>query len=490
MADNAGSAVISLNAAATVINSADGRQDAGQRLRKWAHYLRKFSCFGAQKRTKRIVPASRIPEGNANGNRGNGAQQPGAAIQPTGLAPSLLAPPSSPASFTNSGNPSSAQSPTGLFSLSANVCSPGGPTSTMFATGPYAHETQLVSPPVFSTFTTEPSTAPFTPPPELAHLTTPSSPDVPFAQLLASSLDVKTDSNENGVTFSSSYTSSGFVCANDLQAAYQLQPGSPASQTVSPKPGVSSGGSSLSFPDLQFRANWNSSWSGKDSFSPKHDSSKAFTLDPSGSRTITLSQGSTPSSISPSPELDHLQHPCHSVGKQHISSPEYDTAWHVQQNRHNDTNKPDVEQLEAYRASFGFSADEVTASNSALYGESGKRHQPSETETTELVFFNSANLSSPRDDGFLHDMDAEDMNDYAKDRNSGGSEAGFGRNNEASSLKCSDFKFDKHGNSSSGTIIEKWARYKEKQMAQNNLMDQSDFHLIHPQEYLNGVKLS
>ncbi|KAF9623390.1 hypothetical protein IFM89_001310 [Coptis chinensis] len=61
----------------------------------------------------------------------------------------------------------------------------------ILAIGPYAHETQLVSPPVFSTFTTEPSTAPFTPPPEPLHQTTPSSPEVPFARLLTSSFGCK-----------------------------------------------------------------------------------------------------------------------------------------------------------------------------------------------------------------------------------------------------------------------------------------------------------
>ncbi|KAI4320009.1 hypothetical protein MLD38_033537 [Melastoma candidum] len=46
---------------------------------------------------------------------------------------------------------------------------------------------QQVSPPipVFSTFTTEPSTAPITPP-ESVYLTRPSSPEVPFGQLLTS----------------------------------------------------------------------------------------------------------------------------------------------------------------------------------------------------------------------------------------------------------------------------------------------------------------
>lgn len=121
-----------------------------------------FSCFGSQKGGKRIVPSSRIPEGNAAAAQPNGPQAGGMPNQATTLAPSLLAPPSSPASFSNSALPSTAQSPSCFLSLSAN--SPGDPSSTMFATGPYAHETQLVSPPVFSTFTTEPSTAPLTPP--------------------------------------------------------------------------------------------------------------------------------------------------------------------------------------------------------------------------------------------------------------------------------------------------------------------------------------
>ncbi|KAF8779571.1 hypothetical protein HU200_002485 [Digitaria exilis] len=51
--------------------------------------------------------------------------------------------------------------------------------------GPYAYETQLVSPPVFSD-STEPSTTPFTPPPESVHLKTPSSPEVPYAEILTS----------------------------------------------------------------------------------------------------------------------------------------------------------------------------------------------------------------------------------------------------------------------------------------------------------------
>ncbi|KAH7299999.1 hypothetical protein KP509_24G040300 [Ceratopteris richardii] len=94
------------------------------------------------------------------------------------------------------------------------VCSPGPPN--MYTVGPYAHETQLVSPPVFSTFTTEPSTAAVTPPPELAHLTTPSSPDVPFAQYIASSLEAKAKARDA----ISPLSTSGLASPCDTPASY------------------------------------------------------------------------------------------------------------------------------------------------------------------------------------------------------------------------------------------------------------------------------
>ncbi|KAI6690722.1 hypothetical protein NL676_027550 [Syzygium grande] len=216
-------------------------QQQQERRKRWGGCLGAFSCFSSQKGGKRIVPASRSPEGNAAANQPNRPQAIGLANQ-TALVPSLLAPPSSPASFTNSALPSTAQSPSCFLSLSAN--SPGGPSSTMFATGPYAHETQLVSPPVFSTFTTEPSTAPLTPPPELAHLTTPSSPDVPYAQFLSSSRGLK------GADRSS------YLAGNDLQANYPLYPGSPSSSLRSPISRISSGGLSSSFPEREFPLQW------------------------------------------------------------------------------------------------------------------------------------------------------------------------------------------------------------------------------------------
>lgn len=153
----------------------------------------------------------------------------------------FIAPPSSPASFLPSDPSSATQSPAGLpslTSLSVNAYSPRGPAS-IFAIGPYAYETQLVSPPVFSTFTTEPSTAPLTPPPESVQLTTPSSPEVPFAQLLTSSLEC---------TQRGGGANQRFVLSHYEFQPHQLYPGSPGGQLISPGSIVSNSGTSSPFP--------------------------------------------------------------------------------------------------------------------------------------------------------------------------------------------------------------------------------------------------
>lgn len=301
-----------------------------------------MSCFGAQKGGKRIVPASRIPEGNASAAQPNGPQAVGLTNQGTALAPSLLAPPSSPASFTNSALPSTVQSPSCFLSLAAN--SPGGPSSTMFATGPYAHETQLVSPPVFSTFTTEPSTAPLTPPPELAHLTTPSSPDVPFAHFLSSSVDLKSTDKTN------------YIAANDLQATYSLYPGSPPT----PMSRMSNECSSSSFPEREFPAQWECSVSPKNGKYPRSESGRLFGNDTT--RASVTSQDSNffcPATFAQF-YLDNPPFP-HAGGRLSVSkdSDVYSNGGNGHQNRHNKSTKQDVEEIEAYRASFGFSADEI-----------------------------------------------------------------------------------------------------------------------------------
>ncbi|KAI3468712.1 hypothetical protein Pfo_025375 [Paulownia fortunei] len=232
-------ALETINAAATAIASVENRvPQASIQRRRWGSCWSLYWCFGSYKNNKRIGHAVLVPETSAPGADVPRAEHPS---QPLSIVLPFVAPPSSPASFLPSEPHSSAQSPTGLLSLtsvSANMYSPGGPSS-IFAIGPYAHETQLVSPPVFSTFATEPSTAPYTPPPESVHLTTPSSPEVPFAKLLEPSL-------QNGEACQR-YPFSQY----EFQS-YQLQPGSPVSHLISPSSGVSGSGTSSPFPECEF----------------------------------------------------------------------------------------------------------------------------------------------------------------------------------------------------------------------------------------------
>ncbi|KAI3465424.1 hypothetical protein Pfo_022087 [Paulownia fortunei] len=316
--------------------------------KRWGGCWGGLSCFSKQKGGKRIVPASRIPEGNAVSNQANGPQAGGLPNQTTGIAPSLYAPPSSPASFSNSALPSTAQSPSCF--LSAN--SPGGPSSTMYVTGPYAHETQLVSPPVFSTFTTEPSTAPLTPPPELAHLTTPSSPDVPYAHFLSSSANIK------------STNKTSYIAANDLQATYSLYPGSPASTLRSPVSRTSGECLSSSFTEKEFPCQWNPSIPSQEPAYTKSESGRFIGLQAAGaSKSRQDSNFFCPETFAQF-YLDQSSF-SHSGGRLSISreSDAYSNGGNGHQNRQSKICKPDAEELEAYRASFGFSADEIITTN-------------------------------------------------------------------------------------------------------------------------------
>lgn len=276
-----------------------------------------------------------MPEGNPASNQPNGAQAIGIPNQTNGIPPSLYAPPSSPASFSNSALPSTAQSPSCF--LSAN--SPGNPSSTMFVTGPYAHETQLVSPPVFSTFTTEPSTAPLTPPPELAHLTTPSSPDVPYAHFLSSSSNLK-GSNKNS-----------YYTANDLHSTYSLYPGSPASALRSPVSRT---------PEKEFPSHWSPVTPSKEPVYSKSGSGRYIGLEGDGlGKSKQDSNFFCPKTFAQF-YLDQSSL-SHSGGRLSISreSDAYSNGGNGLQNRTTKVSKPDPEELEAYRASFGFSADEI-----------------------------------------------------------------------------------------------------------------------------------
>nr|POE82091.1 uncharacterized protein CFP56_67552 [Quercus suber] len=152
-------ALETISAAATAIASTENRgPQATVQKRRWGSCWSLYWCFGSPKHRKRIGHAVLVPETTAPRADVSAAENP---IQAPAQVLPFVAPPSSPASFLQSEPPSAAQSPVGILSLtsiSANMYSPA--------------------------FTTEPSTAPFTPPPESVHLTTPSSPEVPFAQLL------------------------------------------------------------------------------------------------------------------------------------------------------------------------------------------------------------------------------------------------------------------------------------------------------------------
>lgn len=239
--------VETVNAAATAIVTAESRvQPSTVQKKRWGSCWSFYWCFGSVKNSKRIGNAVLVPEPTV----------PGSAVPlPDNLNHSatvvipFIAPPSSPASFLQSDPPSATQSPAkflSLASLSVNTYSPSGAAS-IFAIGPYAHETQLVSPPVFSAFTTEPSTASFTPPPEPVQLTTPSSPEVPFAQLLASSLAHNRRHSGTSIKFPlSQYEFQPYQC-----------PGSPGSYLISPGSAISNSGTSSPFPEkrpiIEFR---------------------------------------------------------------------------------------------------------------------------------------------------------------------------------------------------------------------------------------------
>ncbi|XP_076950498.1 uncharacterized protein At1g76660-like [Bidens hawaiensis] len=220
--------MLTINAAASAIQTAENRatQSSSVQKRRWVRCWNISLCFGSQKHTKKIGDSVIVPEPRFLRTE---PQPPTTMSQPPSVVLPFIAPPSSPASFLQSEPPSATHSPGGVLSFTAvsgGMYSPCGPNN-MFAIGPYAHETQLVSPPVFSTYTTEPSTAPFTPPPESVHMTTPSSPEVPYARYFGLG-------NQNNIV------------PYEFQS-YQLYPGSPMGPLKSPGSGVSNSGASSPF---------------------------------------------------------------------------------------------------------------------------------------------------------------------------------------------------------------------------------------------------
>ncbi|KAK9672618.1 hypothetical protein RND81_12G112400 [Saponaria officinalis] len=179
--------VETVNAAAAAIVTAESRvQPISSQKRRWGNFWSLYWCFGSLKTSKRISHAAPVPETDITEGTMPIPDNPNPS---TSTVMPFIAPPSSP--LPESDPPTGTHTPVGLLALtpvSINGFSTFG-EAHIFTIGPYAYEQQLVSPPVFSAFTTEPSTAAVTPPPESVQFTTPSSPEVPFAQLLTSSLN-------------------------------------------------------------------------------------------------------------------------------------------------------------------------------------------------------------------------------------------------------------------------------------------------------------
>ncbi|KAF8077494.1 hypothetical protein N665_1032s0005 [Sinapis alba] len=220
-------------AASAIFSSSESRvQSSTVQKRKWGSCWSFYWCFGSHKNNKRIGHAVLVPEPVASGSAPVAPVQSSSSNSTSMFLP-FIAPPSSPASFLHSGPPSMSHTPHGLLSLPVNTYSLNEPSSA-FVIGPYAHETQPVTPPVDSAYTTRPSTAPFTPPPESGQMSsaTPSSPEVPFAQLLTSSLE-RARRNSGGMD-------QQFSAAHYEFQSHQVYPGSPGGNLISPGSGTSS----------------------------------------------------------------------------------------------------------------------------------------------------------------------------------------------------------------------------------------------------------
>ncbi|KAG2244720.1 hypothetical protein Bca52824_093452 [Brassica carinata] len=235
---NVNNTVETVNAAASAIVSAESRvQPSSAQKKKWGRWWSLNSCFGSQKNNKRIGHAVLVPEPVGSGSAPVAPVQNSSSSSTSIFLP-FIAPPSSPASFLQSGPSSVSHTPhTGPLSLTGNAYSRNEPASA-FAIGPYANETQPVTPPVDS--------AAYTPPPESGQVscaTTPSSPEVPFAQLLTSSLERARRNGCGGV-------SRKFSAGHYEFRSHQVYPGSPGGggNLISPGSVVSNSGTSSPYP--------------------------------------------------------------------------------------------------------------------------------------------------------------------------------------------------------------------------------------------------
>lgn len=233
---NVNNTVETVNAAASAIVSAESRVQPSSAVqkKKWGSWWSLYWCFGSQKNNKRIGHAVLVPEPVASGSAPVAPVQTSSSNSASIFLP-FITPPSSPASFLQSGPSSVSHTPhnsTGLLSFTGR-----NEPASAFAIGPYANETQPVTPPVDSAV----ATAPYTPPPESGQVSscaTPSSPEVPFAQLLTSSLERARRSGGGGV-------SRKFSAGHYEFRSHQVYPGSPGGgNLISPGSVVSNSGTS------------------------------------------------------------------------------------------------------------------------------------------------------------------------------------------------------------------------------------------------------
>lgn len=159
------------------------------------------------------------------------------------------------------------------------------------------------------------------------------------------------------------YMPSSYVGGSDLQATYALYPGSPSSSLISPASGTPRTGMTSPFPEQEVATQWGASLSAQDT--PRSSrSSKLFGLGSSKNFMLAADNSFFCPATSAQFYLDQAQQSFpsynHCGGKQNVSR-EAD-VYSNGGNRHNKHCKQDVEEIEAYRASFGFSADEIMAS--------------------------------------------------------------------------------------------------------------------------------
>ncbi|MCO5549502.1 hypothetical protein L7F22_002974 [Adiantum nelumboides] len=212
-------------------------------LKGWKSCWGGLMCFTPRRRIKYhsresscLVPQSMPGEISA----ANGTLTLDTLNQVAFLPPVMGAPPPSPVSLGATLESTSSQlSTANLLSLfPENSDREGNHHGLRF--GVLMLDDALATPPLPSTLTTPTatplSTAPFTPPPELSHLTAPSSPEVPFAQLLETSF---TDFRSSLSRKLEHFSLQNFP-ASQFQLTHRLYPCSPIGRLVTYNSGASS----------------------------------------------------------------------------------------------------------------------------------------------------------------------------------------------------------------------------------------------------------